>query len=196
MGGLGSGPSQLALARVLVPEHQRPFCALPGKQGLMLRPGGGEHRLSRVGFRSCPGREASGSRSPGGWTQPSSASAELAGPGLRSPLCWSACCWRGSFEGFRACLVGLRAGVFWRGSLGPCPLPVGRGPRGRRIHRLRAPHPQLLRRVSPSAHTALCVAHTFFKPLEIQDPCLQSPPLPPNSQICKRGPREVENIRL
>lgn len=112
MGGLGSGPSQLALARVLVPEHQRPFCALPGKQGLMLRPGGGEHRLSRVGFRSCPGREASGSRSPGGWTQPSSASAELAGPGLRSPLCWSACCWRGSFEGFRACLVGLRAGVF------------------------------------------------------------------------------------
>ena len=112
MGGLGSGPSQLALAKVLVPEHQRPFCALPGKQGLMLRPGGSEHRLARVGFRSCPGREASGSRSPGDWTQPSSASAELAGPGLRSPLCWSACCWRGSFEGFRACLVGLRAGVF------------------------------------------------------------------------------------
>lgn len=134
MGGLGSGPSQLALARVLLPEHQRPFCALPGKHGLMLRPGVGERRLAGGVFPSCPGRESSGSRSLGGWTQPSWASAELAGPRLRRPLCWSAV-GEVFFEGFRACFVGLRAGAFWRVSLGPCPLPVGRGPRGRRIHR-------------------------------------------------------------
>ena len=62
------------------------------------------------------------------------ASEELAGPRLRSPLCWRAV-GEGFFEGLRACFVGLRAGAFWRGSLGPCPLPIGRGPRGRRIHR-------------------------------------------------------------
>lgn len=133
MGGLGSGPSLLALARVLGPEHQRPFCALPGKHGLMLRPGDCERRLAGGVFPSCLGSESSCSRSPGGWTQPSWASAELAGPRLRSPLCWSAV--GEVFEGFRACFVGLRAGAFWRGSLGPCPLPVGLGPRGRRIHR-------------------------------------------------------------